>query len=70
MAIDTSWSTWMKEAGIKTYVRTGLFRRKRTKTYDRFSSDDEKGNTMLGRMQKLKRKRIEYLIYSNQLMLL
>lgn len=42
MAIDTSWSTWMKEAGIKTYVRTGLFRRKRTKTYNDFSSDEEK----------------------------
>ena len=42
MAIDTSWSTWMKEAGIKTYVRTGLFRRKRTKTYNDFSSDSER----------------------------
>lgn len=42
MAIDTSWSTWMKEAGIKTYVRTGLFRRKRTKTYNDFSSDEER----------------------------
>ena len=32
----------MKEAGIKTYVRTGLFRRKRTKTYNDFSSDEER----------------------------
>lgn len=52
MAIDTSWSTWMKEAGIKTYVRTGLFRRKRTKTYNDFSSDEERRQYNAWKKQK------------------
>ena len=52
MAIDTSWSTWMKEC-IKTYVRTGLFRRKRTKTYNDFSSDEERSNTILKKKKKI-----------------
>ena len=54
MAIDTSWSTWMREAGIKTYVRTGLFRRKRTKTYDRFSSKAERRQYDAWKAAKLK----------------
>ena len=52
MAIDTSWSTWMREAGIKTYVRTGLFQRKRTKTYDRFSSEEERRQYNAWKKQK------------------
>lgn len=41
MALDVEFSTFLKEKGYKNYVRTGLFRRKRAKTYDR-ASDSEK----------------------------
>ena len=34
MAVDTSFSTFLRVTGKRNYIRTGLFKRKRAKTYD------------------------------------
>lgn len=39
--MDTSFKTFLRETGKKNYVRTGLFRRKRTKTFERASKKEK-----------------------------
>ena len=51
--VDTSFQTFLIEKGYKLYVRTGLFRRKRTKTYDR-ASKKEKQEYNVWKQQKIK----------------
>lgn len=51
--VDTSFQTFLSEKGYKLYVRTGLFRRKRTKTYSR-ASKKEKQEYNIWKQQKIK----------------
>lgn len=50
--VDTSFQTFLSEKGYKLYVRTGLFRRKRTKTYSR-ASKKEKQEYNIWKQQKI-----------------
>jgi len=42
---DLSFKAFLKEKGYRDYVRTGLFQRKRTKTYDRASKKEKREYT-------------------------